>query len=648
MVKVSKVMRKNKRFGFTLVELLAVIVILAIILVIAVPKIINVIYDAKVASLESTAKMVASEAEKRKVQNQVLGKEENITCENVTKLNDVDYQNCYIEFVDNQAYVTIEGSGKFEEMYICKGTKNDSKVVDRCPNERVNLEVLLNDGTVSTSQSGIYKEGTIIDLEVPTRENSTFIEYVVVSGNSVLEGNKLTIGSTDTIITAQYETWKKFEVDLAEGTGNTNYKDRYKSGTIIELEEPVREGYTFTGWTAPSGEISGNRFTMGKSDVVVTATWRVNGYAYNIEYKSTSGESLGSETITYNYGTTNTIVPKEIPGYTSPSSQTVSWDSTNAKTINFTYSIITYTITYNLNGGSVSTANKTSYTVETDTFTLNNPTKELYIFTGWTGSNVTTENTNLTIQKGSVGNRSYTANWKSAVVSFAEDDWDIIKKAIATGSYPYKVGDTKTISLGTFGTHTLRIANLTPCSSVSVASKTACGFVIEFATVITKQTMNPSSTTVGGWSTSQLRTYVLNTVYNEFPQDLKNIIINTYVISSNSKSSKGSVSGSNFATTDKLYLLSPQEIYGTSFSDSYDSSNGTSRQLEYYKNLGVTTSANYSYTIKKYNGTASVWWTRSAKNKYDGDFYRVRDEGDWGDYTVTSSYGVAPAFRIAE
>ena len=63
-------MEKNNKFGFTLVELLAVIVILAIILVIAVPKVMNVIEDAKKATLESTAKMIASAAEKKRYKTQ--------------------------------------------------------------------------------------------------------------------------------------------------------------------------------------------------------------------------------------------------------------------------------------------------------------------------------------------------------------------------------------------------------------------------------------------------------------------------------------------------------------------------------------------------------------------------------------------------
>ena len=70
-----------------------------------------------------------------------------------------------------------------------------------------------------------------------------------------------------------------------------------------------------------------------------------------------------------------------------------------------------YSITYNLNEGSVATENPTSYTWETATFTLNNPTKTGYVFNGWTGSNSNTPSTSVTIANHSHGNKSYTANW---------------------------------------------------------------------------------------------------------------------------------------------------------------------------------------------------------------------------------------------
>lgn len=64
---------------------------------------------------------------------------------------------------------------------------------------------------------------------------------------------------------------------------------------------------------------------------------------------------------------------------------------------------LAYSITYNLNGGTNSSSNPTSYTVESNTITFANPTRPYYTFQGWTLSS---------IPKGSNGNKSTTANWK--------------------------------------------------------------------------------------------------------------------------------------------------------------------------------------------------------------------------------------------
>jgi len=128
--RMKKFMNKNMKNGFTLVELLAVIVILAIILVIAVPKVMSVIEDSKKATLESTAKMIASSAEKQKVQNTVLGKTAAITCDSVAKINDLDYEDCDIDFDNNTAKVTIKGKGKFANLYVCNGTKTSATATD--------------------------------------------------------------------------------------------------------------------------------------------------------------------------------------------------------------------------------------------------------------------------------------------------------------------------------------------------------------------------------------------------------------------------------------------------------------------------------------------------------------------------------------
>ena len=235
---------------------------------------------------------------------------------------------------------------------------------------------------------------------------------------------------------------------------------------------------------------------------------------------------------------------------------------------------------------------------------------------------------------------------------FATDSWSTIIANVKAGNgSEYKVGSTKEVNLGTYGTHTLRVANTSIPSECSTTgfSQTACGFVLEFADIITEHNMNPAGTyngtqyynghNIGGWPATTMRTFVNNDIYNVIPSEIKNAIIDTTVVSGH-----GSEDTENFTSTDKLYLLAPKEIY-TNWSNSYDTAHDLTRTLDYYKNLGVTTS-NSSGAIKK-NGTVSLWWwLRSVPSSHDSDFNRVRPEGDWDINFATSTHGVAPAFRL--
>ncbi len=136
-------------------------------------------------------------------------------------------------------------------------------------------------------------------------------------------------------------------------SGSASNKTSYtRSDADFTLTNPTRTGYTFKGW-------SGTNLT----------------------------------------GDTNTSV-KITKGSTGSRSYTANWNLAN------------YTITYNLNGGSIANQ-KTSYNITTDTFTLPTPTRTGYTFAGWTGSNGTTKQTSVSITKGSTGNKTYTANWNA-------------------------------------------------------------------------------------------------------------------------------------------------------------------------------------------------------------------------------------------
>ncbi len=245
-----------------------------------------------------------------------------------------------------------------------------------------------------------------------------------------------------------------------------------------------------------------------------------------------------------------------------------------------------------------------------------------------------------------VGNIDVDGEYISKVnpVSFATDSWETIVTAVKENNISkYNVGDTKSVDLGTYGTHTLRIANTSTPSECNTTgfSQTACGFVLEFADIIAEHKMNDTGTNVGGWPASSVYTFVNNDIYNAIPDEIKNAIIDTTAVSGH-----GNTSGEeNFTSIDKLYLLSPKEIY-TNFSSSWDSAKDSTRQLDYYKNLGITTD-NYSGAIKKNGTSATNWWLRAATTIYNISFNSVGINGGYnGDTYAGSSYGVAPAFRL--
>ena len=232
---------------------------------------------------------------------------------------------------------------------------------------------------------------------------------------------------------------------------------------------------------------------------------------------------------------------------------------------------------------------------------------------------------------------------KTSPKNFSTDDWETIIDAIGEGNTSkYNVGDTKEIDLGSYGKHTLRIANKsTPseCSNTNF-SQSACGFVLEFADVITIHKMNDTATNVGGWPASSMYTLVNNDIYNAIPSEIKNAIIDTTVVSGHGKSDT-----ENFTSTDKLYLLTLKEIYTDWGAISYDTAKDLTRTLDYYTNIGVTTSS-YSGAIKK-NGTSPArWWFRAAGSSANRNFCGVSSNGRYNTDYATYTYGVSPAFRL--
>ncbi len=184
----------KKKKGFTLVELLAVIVILAVILVIAVPQIMSVIESARKGSIESTAKLIAEGAEREYTNRKILGKDTNIECSDVSSMNSNDYGTCVITF-DNagKATVKVTGKGKFEG-YTCNGNSTNMECVKgEIPGS---TETAAQYFAYSEVEGGVAITGYLVgDANVVVKDKDKCVAYLQTKFSGLGEENANTICS---------------------------------------------------------------------------------------------------------------------------------------------------------------------------------------------------------------------------------------------------------------------------------------------------------------------------------------------------------------------------------------------------------------------------------------------------------------------
>ena len=272
----------------------------------------------------------------------------------------------------------------------------------------------------------------------------------------------------------------------------------------------VKTGSTFTapasdGLNRPDGntgsyfmwlDVNGNSYAPGDSvpaDVTaLTVQWTAPTYAVTLH--TNDGTINNGNVAEYTYGVGATL-PTDVTrtGYTfkgwydneslTGSSVTAIGDTeTGNKEYWAKWEINQYTITYDLAGGTVE-GNPDTYTVEMDTFTLKNPTRPGYTFTGWSGTGLDGENNmTVTIPKGSTGERRYTAHWRYNGGSSG-----------GSSSYPITV-PSKTEN----GTVTVSPKSASAGSTVTITVKPDSGYVLETISVTDKNGNDLKLTDKGG------------------------------------------------------------------------------------------------------------------------------------------------------
>ena len=248
------------------------------------------------------------------------------------------------------------------------------------------------------------------------------------SDNLVVTIPKGSVG--DRVYTANYAP-EVFPITYTYEGEMAENPDSYDTTTLsFILNNPTKSGYDFLGW-------EGTNIPEGTASLTVIIPKGSNGartytasftQRFTIEYTLNNGSLTVDNPKNYNKYTANIMLNNP----TKPGYDFLGWEGTNIPEGTASKSVVIYTgsegnrqyvasftpkykITYNLSNGT--TSNPLSYNRYTNSFILTPPTRtgdtnsDFYIFTGWTGTDIDSLTTIVTIPQGSTGNREYTAHW---------------------------------------------------------------------------------------------------------------------------------------------------------------------------------------------------------------------------------------------
>ena len=300
----------------------------------------------------------------------------------------------------------------------------------------------LNGGSyvTGTPQPTSYTIEQAVTLPTLEKTGYTFLGWKEVGAEDNTAVTEITTGNTgDKVLEAVFENGTSgytltYYLEKPDGTGYDSYSTGFETATTGDVITASTKAIAIENSTyekATNG--AGNQVTTvtvaPDGSTVLNIYYTRNTFALTVTAGTNTANAAGSGT--YRWGEEVSISAEyaNVAGYeysnfawtttdTSILASTTETETTltmpaAATTVTATAdaSTIEYTITYNLDGGSVSTENPTTYTVESANITLNNPTKTGYTFNGWTGSNGAIPESTVTIAQGSTGNKQYAANW---------------------------------------------------------------------------------------------------------------------------------------------------------------------------------------------------------------------------------------------
>jgi uncharacterized repeat protein (TIGR02543 family) len=304
----------------------------------------------------------------------------------------------------------------------------------------------LNGGTNTEANPATYtiESPSITLAAAPARTGYSFGGWYADSG---FTGSKVALipgGSTGD--KAFYAKWTAVTYNISYRLNNGTFAGPYPPMTFtienpaITLAVPARTHYTFEGWYADS-DFTGSAVAEipagSTGNKIFHARW--NPVEYAITYELDGGTN--AETNPAIYTVESAAIALADPsragytflgwyannGFTGNAVTRIPADSTGNRTFYARWSDhITYTITYELNYGTNAGTNPTTYTVESATISLADPSRAGYVFGGWYADSGFSGSAVTEIPAGSTGDKTFYAKWLptgSARITLTIDDF---------------------------------------------------------------------------------------------------------------------------------------------------------------------------------------------------------------------------------
>lgn len=280
---------------------------------------------------------------------------------------------------------------------------------------------------IDASSNADLKGGTIRNTGggVSISSNKT-IDKFLLTGYGLYKDNELQNAGVTEMSGELKVQLIKYNLTYDTNGGETINAGSYTVENYPILPTPVKKGYYFAGWTKSDGTpISSLEGLTG--DISLKATWGIINYTLNFNTKEGTSISPIKYTITSSPSFPESPTKK---GYTF-----VSWhlkEDTSDEglssipflegskdemtiTVYAKWVLEKYSINYELNGGNKPDDGVIdSYTIESATFNLPEPTKKDNVFKGWYSNKDFLGDKTEKIVSGSTGNKTFYAKWLQA------------------------------------------------------------------------------------------------------------------------------------------------------------------------------------------------------------------------------------------